>query len=554
MSAHTPEPTSKPVGETPRGDLEGLKKHVRFDLTSGFLVFLIALPLCLGIAMASGYPPIAGIFTAIIGGLMTIFLSDSELTIKGPAAGLIVIAVGAVNELGQGDPWLGYKLALGVGVVAGVLQVVLGLLRSGVLGEFFPTAAVHGMLAAIGIIIGAKQIHTVFGVKPEAKEPLHLLAEIPHTIMNLNPEVAAIGLGSLLILFGLPLIKHEKIRKIPGPMVVLLLAIPIGMLFDLGHEHSYLFNHHLYAVGPNYLVDVPSSMFDAMTFPDFSAVTTSVGIKYIIMFTLVGSLESLLSAKAIDLLDPWQRKSNLNRDLIAVGAGNTLAAFVGGLPMISEIVRSSANINNGARTRFANLYHGLFLLGFVALVPGLIHKIPLAALAAMLVYTGYRLASPKEFINTYKVGKDQLLIFVTTVVMTLATDLLIGIGAGVMVKIMLHVFSGAPLRSLFRAPVEVDDDGQVCTVKIREAAIFSNWIALKNKLASIDGERDLVIDLSGTHIVDHTVMTKLEELRRDVEGRGHVLKIVGLEDHQPRSNHPHATTRKAGPNQGNKAA
>jgi MFS superfamily sulfate permease-like transporter len=543
MSSPSTPSTPRPSGETPRGTLAGLRANWRFDLISGFLVFLIALPLCLGIAMASGYPPIAGIFTAVIGGLLTVFVSDSELTIKGPAAGLIVIAAGAVQDLGHGDPWLGYQLALGIGVVAGALQIGLGLLRSGVLGEFFPTAAVHGMLAAIGIIIGAKQIHTIFGVTPESSGPLQLLAEIPHSIMNLNPEVAVLGIGSLILLFGLPALKNEWLRRVPAPMLVLVLAIPLGMYFDLGHQHTYLFNHHLYAVGPNYLVNVPTSMLDAITTPDFSAVMTPVGLQYIVMFTLVGSLESLLSAKAIDLLDPWHRKSNLNRDLIAVGAGNTLAAFVGGLPMISEIVRSSANINNGARTRFANLFHGIFLLGFVALVPGLIRQIPLAALAAMLVYTGYRLASPREFVSTYKVGSDQLLIFGTTLVATLATDLLVGIGLGIAVKFLLHLLRGAPVTALFRAKIEVETDDTAHVVRVHDTAIFSNWIALRRRLADLDHDHDVIIDLSETRLVDHTAMTKFEELRRDVEASGHHLEIVGLDDHVARSDHPHASRR-----------
>lgn len=538
-------PSGKSADSKPRGNLAGLRRFWRFDLLSGFLVFLIALPLCLGIAMASGYPPIAGIFTAIIGGLLTLFLSDSELTVKGPAAGLIVIAVGAVNELGHGDPWLGYKLALGVGVVAGVLQILLGLVRAGALGEFFPTAAVHGMLAAIGVVIAAQQMHSIFGVTPQASEPLMLIAEIPWSIMHLNPEVAVIGVGSLLILFGLPLVKHDTIKKIPAPMVVLVLAIPLGMLFDLGHEHTYLFNDHLYKVGPDYLVDIPTSMVDAITGPDFSAVLTPVGIKYIVMFTLVGSLESLLSAKATDLLDPWKRKTNLNRDLVAIGAGNTLSAFVGGLPMISEIVRSSANINNGARTRFANVFHGLFLLCFVAMVPGLIQRIPLAALAAMLVYTGYRLASPKEFIHTSKVGRDQLFIFTTTLMVTLATDLLIGIGAGIAAKIIMHIARGAPIRALFRAKVEVDADTNPAAtiVKVHDAAIFSNWLALKKLLTGLDRERDVIVDLSSTRLVDHTVMTKFEELRGDIEANGHQLRLIGLDAHEAASKHPHAARR-----------
>jgi MFS superfamily sulfate permease-like transporter len=288
-------------------------------------------------------------------------------------------------------------------------------------------------------------------------------------------------------------------------------------------------------------------MFDAVTFPDFSAVATGPGIKYVIMFALVGSLESLLSAKAIDLIDPWQRKTDMNRDMVAIGVGNTLAASVGGLPMISEIVRSSANINNGARTRFANLFHGLFLLGFVAMVPTLIHEIPLSALAAMLVYTGYRLASPHEFVSTYKIGRDQLLIFTSTLVATLATDLLIGIGVGIAVKLALHVARGAPLGALFRANIEVTEvDRGAYRVRIRDAAIFSNWIALKKQLTGLDEEHDLVVDLSETRLVDHTVMTKLEELRRNVQQRGHVLEIVGLDNHACRSKHPHAARRRSG--------
>ena len=214
-------------------------------------------------------------------------------------------------------------------------------------------------------------------------------------------------------------------------MVVLLVAVPLAAYLNFGHEHTYAFSGRDYSVGPEFLVNVPANLFDAITFPDFSGVATGTGVKYIIMFALIGSLESLLSAKAVEQIDPWHRKTNHDRDLLAVGVGNTLAALVGGLPMISEIVRSKANIDNGARTRFANLFHGVFLLLFVALVPAWIHQIPLAALAAMLVFTGFRLASPQAFVHMYHVGREQLVIFVATIIGVLATDLLVGIAIGI---------------------------------------------------------------------------------------------------------------------------
>lgn len=531
----------------PRTGLLGLAENWKSDMTSGFLVFLIALPLCLGISMASGFPPVAGIFTAVIGGIIVSFFGGSNLTIKGPAAGLIVIALGAVEELGRGNPILGYKLALATIVVAGILQVLFGILRSGVLSDFFPSAAVHGMLAAIGIIIASKQIHTLVGVKPESKEIIDLITEIPHSITSMNPEVAIIGFISLLILFGLPLIKNKYVKMIPAPLIVLLIAVPVGRLFDLEHEHSYLFlDHHVYTIGPKFLVTLPSNLFSAISFPEFSQIFSLTSIKYIIMFALVGSLESLLSSKAIDTLDPYKRKSDMNRDLIGVGIGNTLAGFIGGLPMISEIVRSSANINNGAKTWWSNVFHGVFLLIFVAFFPNLIHQIPLAALAAMLIFTGYRLASPKEFYKTYKIGKEQLLIFIITIVMTLATDLLIGIASGIIVKIIMHFINGLPPKFMFKPLFSVNiDENDRYIVEVFHSAVFSNYIKLKKSLDSLPRNKTIIIDFTNANLVDHTVMENLHQYQHDYQSNGGIFEFEGLQEHKPFSNHKLAARKKS---------
>jgi len=543
--------SAEPVIEVPQGNLQGFRRYFKRDLISGFLVFLIALPLCLGISLACGFPAIAGVFTAIIGGVTATLLSNSELTIKGPAAGLIVIVLGTVQEFGYtggadaAADFQAYRMALGVGIAAGVIQILFALMKTGRLVDFFPTSVVHGMLASIGVIIIAKQIHLTLGVKPAATSPLGLIAEIPASLIGENPEIALIGVLSLIILFGLPFLKNPIFRKIPAQMLVVLVAVPLGLYFDLDHEHTYSFGGHLFGVGPKFLVDVPNNMFNAITLPDFSGLQTAAGWKWVMMFALIGSLESLLSSKAIDQIDPCHRKTNQDRDLLAVGIGNTLCAAVGGLPMISEIVRSKANIDNGAKTRFANMYHALFLLLFVALIPGLIHEIPLAALAAMLVYTGFRLASPKEFLNVYRVGKEQLFIFVTTIIGVLATDLLVGIGIGIVAKVLVHLVNGAPLLSVLRTDVSIEKEGEeTVRVTVRRSAVFSSWLGIRRRIESVSHAERIIVDLSETRLVDHTVMERLHEMQHDHAARNKKFEVVGLESHRSLSDHPTAARKK----------
>ncbi|QDU82191.1 C4-dicarboxylic acid transporter DauA [Polystyrenella longa] len=553
-------PTTSNNGQPkPKGNAAGFSQYFMKDLISGFLVFLIALPLCLGIASASGFPPIAGIFTAIIGALVTTFISNSELTIKGPAAGLIVIVIGCIEEFGGNGMtggWteadaMAYKAALAVGVVAAIFQILFGIFRAGILGEFFPASAVHGMLAAIGVIIIVKQIPVALGVAASGS-PLHMMQEIPTYFTQMNPAIAAIGLTSIAIMFLWPLAGKQVsgLKKVPSPIIVLAVAIPMGMYFNLTSEHDYVLGSNTYHLDDHFLVDMPGEMFGMMkdiTFPDFTALKQPFAWKWVFMFFIIGSLESLLSAKAVDLLDPWKRKTNLDRDMLAVGVGNCCAAFVGGLPMISEIVRSRANIDNGARTRFADMWHGLFLLLCVAFIPMFLHLIPNAALAAMLVYTGTRLAHPTEFMNVYRIGKEQLLIFVTTLVAVLATDLLIGIIIGILLKMTIHVLNGVALNSLFKPFLEVQNvDENTSLIVAHQSAVFSNWIPFRRQIEQIGlvQRRNLIIDVSNAKLVDHSVMEKLEEMEQTFEQEGLHFEVRGLDTLQPFTENAHAARKR----------
>jgi MFS superfamily sulfate permease-like transporter len=533
---------------------DSLKNNWKEDLSSGFIISLIALPLCLGIAMASGVPPMAGLIAGIIGGLLLSFSGGSYLTINGPAAGLAVIVLSSMEGFKQMAPagmtpeqieMFAYQNTLAIGLACGALQILFGLVKAGVLSNFFPSSVVHGMLAAIGIMIFSKQIHTALGVKPDGKEMLEIIASIPHSFMNMNPDIAIISGISLLILIGLPLFKNNFIRKLPAPLIVILIAIPLGHYFDLEHEHKYLFlQDHEYTLGPKFLVTLPTHILDGIVMPRFDYLFTGFGIQMMITYALVASLESLLTAAAIDKLDPLKRTSNFNRELYSKGGGNMFSSLLGGLPIIAEVVRSSANLNNGAKSPWANFFHGLFLLIFVLFLGGIIHQIPLAALASILMVTGYKLAAPREFFKTYKAGKEQLAIFVSTIIFTLATDLLIGILAGIIIKLIIHIYNGIPLKSLFKPFLTIDIiDEEHYHVDVEHSAVFSNYIGFKKQLMKLPQGKNIVVDFTNTVLVDHTVMENLHDIQHNYERKGGSFQIVGLHDHEPLSAHPHASRK-----------
>jgi MFS superfamily sulfate permease-like transporter len=519
--------------EIPQDGLAGLKQNWKTDALSGFLVFLLALPLSLGIAKASEFPPAMGVLTAMIGGLVVSFFAGSRLTIKGPAAGLITICAGAVTEMGGGA--IGWQLALGAIVIAALIQIVFGLLKFGSLSDFFPHSAVHGMLAAIGLIIFSKQIHVLLGIDPatlKGLEPLELYERIPYSIMHEDPRVTLVGVISLIIIFGMPLLKPKVFKKIPAPMVVLLVTVPLAWIMDFKHTEPAF---DMVQIG-NFWGSVG---FNA----DFSLIGSFVFWKYVIMFLFVNSLESLLTVKAIDGLDPWKRLSNPNKDLVAVGVGNAVSGLIGGLPMISEVARSSANITFGGRTRWANFFHGTFLLVAMLLFIPVIEMIPNTALAALLIAVGYRLASPNEFFKTYKIGSEQLVIFVTTIIVTLATDLLIGVGAGIVMKFFFHIVNGAPLRSLFKARYELTENNGTYSVRIMDAAIFSNLIGYKKLFHSFQPGKKVLVNFSDSKIVDHSFMEAFYHFQEEYQHTGGQVIANGFDNFRAFSNHPLATRK-----------
>lgn len=519
---------------------DSLQSHWSKDLLSGFLVSLIALPLCLGIAGASNFPPIMGVMTAVVGGIVVAFFAGSELTIKGPAAGLIVIVAGAVDELGKGDMNLGWKLALGVIVVAGLIQALLGVLKVAKLADFFPLSAVHGMLAAIGIIIMSKQLHLAVGIPPsemKGKEPIELLEMVPHSLAHMEYHIAIIGAVSLLILFGWQYLNIKALKKVPPALIVLIAGVILGQYFHLT-EPAY--KNFKPLVTPGDFTFNLNVNFGALTTPEL----LPIFFKYLLMFVLIGSLESLLTGRAIDLIDPEKRKSDLSKDLTAVGIGNVISGLLGGLPMISEVARSSANINNGAKSRWANFFHGIFLLLFVVMLVPLIKMVPVASLAAMLIFVGFRLASPKEFAHIYHIGKEQLTIFLITIVTTIATDLLIGIAAGILTKFIIQIALGVKLSDIIKSRFELQEkELGVYQLNVNNAAVFANYLKLKSLLQKVPAGSSLVIDFSKAAYVDHTVADNLNNFRRDFESKGGSLTLHGLDHHESLSEHPLAARR-----------
>jgi MFS superfamily sulfate permease-like transporter len=360
--------------------------------------------------------------------------------------------------------------------------------------------------------------------------PIELYLHFPQFIANTNPRVALIGVMSLIMIFGFPYLS-PLFKKVPSPLFVLVIMIPLGVYLDLKNT----------ATGA--LVSMGDFWSNIGLNASFKSVGNIVFWKYVVMFLFVSSLESLLTVKAIDGLDPWKRKSNYNKDLSALGAGNGISGLLGGLPMISEVVRSGANVNFGARTVWANFFHGFFLFAAMLLMIPAIELIPNAALAAMLIYAGYRLASQKSFTNTYKTGLEQLVIFLVTIIVTIAEDLMVGILAGIVVNLILHLFNGARFRNLFKADFGMIGNDDEYTMVVCGAAIFSNYLGFKKAWSQVPPSLTFVIDFSCAKLVDHSFMEQLHYFIEEYVSQGGRVIVDGLQDFHRFSDHPFAARK-----------
>jgi MFS superfamily sulfate permease-like transporter len=516
---------------TNNNDFQMLKSFWKNDIISGFMVFLLALPLSLGIAKASGFPPAMGVVSAIIGGLATIFFKVSPLTIKGPAAGLITICAAAITEFGNNE--MALQTVSTVIVVMAILQISSGFLKLGRYTDFFPPAAIHAMLAAIGIIIILKQIPVLLGDEPQmykGEGPIELFLDIPQFLLNAHFPIALVGFIALIILFVLPKFNISILKFVPAPLIVLIITIPLSIIW------------HFKETQPSYSLVQIGNFWDSIHVNlNFDLIATFGFWKYVLMFYFVSSLESLLTVKAVDGLDAEKRISNPNGDLVGQGFGNFFAGLVGGLPIISEVVRSSANVKFKAKSIWSNFFHGLFLLLAMLFFIPVIELIPNAALAALLIYAGYNLAAPKHFIHAYKIGKEQLLIFVITILITLIEDLLLGILAGIITKFIIEISHGVNIKHLFKAVYKAEIKEDKLYLEIQESAIFSNLIGFKKIIYKQLKTGKVVLDFSKTKFIDHSFMTYLIYLQNEFDNEK--IKVKGIENLQPFTNHPESARK-----------
>lgn len=482
-------------------------ENLKYDLRSSLVVFLVALPLCLGIAVASGAPPMAGLIAGIIGGIVAGSISGSHVAVSGPAAGLTVIVLDSISSLG------GFQLFLGAVVAAGLIQFLLGVVRAGVLGYYFPHSVIKGMLTAIGLILILKQIPHALGYDKdhigdmafEQMDQHNTFTEIYYAFIYNSPGAIPIVLIGLLILFLFekPKIKsHKIIGVIPGPLWAVIAGIVIN--------ETYRFWMPSWQLGGDHLVSIPelsslSEFTPLLTFPDFSLVTDASFWLVAFTIAIIASIETLLSVEAGDKLDPYKRITPASRELVAQGTGNVLSGFVGGLPLTVVIVRTTANVSSGARTKMSAIFHGFLLLILVLVIPGVLNKIPLSCLAAVLFLVGYKLANPAIFIKEYKKGFDQFLPFVITVFAILFTDLLVGIGIGMVVGLFFVI------KTNFHRSLAVTELNGNYLVKLQKDVSFLNKAPLMKQLSTIPPGSNVVLNAVKARFIDHDIQELLHD-------------------------------------------
>lgn len=494
----------------------------RHDLPAGLSVFLVALPLCLGIALASGAPLYSGLISGIIGGLVVSLISGSHLSVSGPAAGLTTVVAAAIVSLGD------YRLFLVTVVIAGLFQVILGLLRLGIIASYFPSSVIKGMLAAIGIILISKQIPLALGYdEPDfwtsATSGLISSGSENTGFQNFSNHFSggaiAITLISLaaLVILQLPLAK--KLKMIPAPLIAVLLGVLVNYLF-LAADSGF-------ALGADKLVNIPPDVFGNIAFPDFTQMFSNPALwKYGVVIGILATLETLLCVEAVDKLDSRNRITPPNRELVAQGIGNMLCGALGAIPMTAVVVRGAANANAGAKTKLASFTHGLFLLLAVLLVPFALNYIPYASLAAILLLTGYNLAKPALFVAMWKLGLKQFLPFLITIVVILATDLLIGVSIGLLISIYFIVQNN--FRAEYRITKKKEHETEVYLIKLNTNVTFLNKVNLRKTLDQIPEYSVLTIDGSECNFIDHDILEIVSAYEAKAHERHVELHLKGI--------------------------
>ncbi len=528
----------------------------RSDFIAGFVVSLVALPLGLALASASGLPPIAGVISAICGGVIVGIIGGSFVTITGPGYGYSFIILTAVNTLGNGDMQQGYLLVLSAFIVSGAILTLFGLFKLGNLGNFFPSSAVQGVLAAIGIILLSKQFHYMIGTHgADSKTALGQLIEIPSSMGKLfageaQVESAILGVACLGIIILHSQVSWRWFRLIPGPMWVIIVSIAFYYSFSLLNMP--------FPIEPEYMVKLPEDVTKSFSFPDFSAFQSEGFVTAVLSITLIVYLESLLSIRAVDKLDPLKRRSNINKDLRALGLASIASGFIGGMPSVTVISRSSVNVNNGAKSRAANFFQAVFLIIFVIFLSKQLQTIPLAALAAILVYTGYKLAAPKVIAKIFKIGYEEFAVFMLTLLVTISSSILIGILAGVILAFVFNILHVKSIRTLINYTIRPNtllyqEKDRKYYLGVKGFSSFLNYLGLKKQLDNLPRNAEVVVDLSLAKYVDNSVMEHIHHYSEDQESKGGKMEVVGLDVHGAGSSHPFASrsmvkfTRMIGP-------
>ena len=498
------------------------------DITASIAVFLVALPLCLGIALASNAPLFSGLISGIVGGILVGLISGSHKSVSGPAAGLTAIVATQIALLGS------FEVFLTAVVVAGVIQVLLGAFRMGFIAAFFPLSVIKGLLAAIGLILILKQIPHVLGHDSDAEGEMSFVqpdrentfSELQAMLGDLQPGAALIGVFSILLILLWDRIPVLKKSLVPSSLVVVVLGVVINQ-FLKGDGSTW-------AVGASHLVQVPvakdlESVIGFLRFPDFAALSNPAIYTSAVTIAIVATLETLLNLEAVDKIDPDQRHAPPNRELIAQGVGNMAAGLIGGIPLTSVIVRSSVNINAGAKTKLSAIIHGILILLFVLLVPNWLNEIPLAALAGILVVTGFKLASPNLFKQMWREGTNQFLPFIITISAIVLTDLLIGILIGLSVSILFILHSN--LKRPVRRIMEKHASGEVLRIELANQVSFLNRAALEKALYDVPRGGHVLIDARNTVYVDPDIRDLISDFRDTTSGaHGVQLSMVGFKD------------------------